>query len=125
MGARKKEESAPYNRQESYTEFFPLPSAASLLVTKNVYGIFPFQKARSAFLGSLGIKTAKHRLAFAAPAFGALILLLLPLLHREGNRVFFFAILTLELVVWHICSPFSFFLSTIRSKNLAGLESRI
>jgi len=81
MGARKKEERAPYNRQEPYTEFFPQPSAASLLLTKNVYEIFPFQKARSAFFGSLGIKTAKHGLAFATPAFGALMLLFLPFLH--------------------------------------------
>jgi hypothetical protein len=31
----------------------------------------------------------------------------------------------MELVVWHTFSPFYFFLSTIRSKNRAGLEPRI
>jgi hypothetical protein len=81
MGARKKEESPPYNRKEAYEEFSPFSYLTFPLATKNVYGIFPFQKARSAFFGSLGIKTAKHGLAFATPAFGALMLLFLPFLH--------------------------------------------
>jgi hypothetical protein len=75
---------------------------------KNVNGIFPLKKARSAFFGSFDIKTAEYGLAFAAAAFGAFILFLLSFFQREGHRIFLFAILTLELVAWHDLLSFLF-----------------
>lgn len=63
-----------------------------------------------AFSGSLGEKTTEDRLPLLAPAFGAFVLLFLPLFYRKKKRIFFSAILALELVVWHRRASFQIFI---------------
>jgi uncharacterized membrane protein len=79
---------------------YPLPSPLPLAAIK-IIDVCLSLKGFSAFLGSFGIKSAEYRLAFPAAAFRALILFFLSLFQGKGKRVFLFAFLTLELVVWH------------------------
>jgi hypothetical protein len=63
-----------------------------------------------AFSGSLGEKTAEHRLPLLAPAFGALVLLFIPLFYGKKKGILFAAILALELVGRHRRTSFKIFL---------------
>ena len=63
-----------------------------------------------AFSGSLGEKTAEHRLSLLTSAFGTFVLLFFPLFYGKGNGILFTAIQTLEFIVWHLLASFLIFM---------------
>jgi len=63
-----------------------------------------------AFSGSLGEKTAEHRLSLLTSAFGTLVLFFFPLFYGKGNRILFTAIQALEFIVWHGLASFRIFM---------------
>jgi hypothetical protein len=53
------------------------------------------------FLRGFGIKIPKNRLTLPAPAFGTLVLPLLPVLYWKEQGILLVAVLAFELIIWH------------------------